>query len=69
MTLDEFEEALSDVGPGQGVRVPYEIFAMLWPPDVSDFGAQDAARAFARKHRVKIDNRPDDGAVWFYKDA
>ncbi len=69
MTLDDFSDTLREVEPGKGARVPYEIYAMLFPPGEPDQRARGAAANFAKAHKCKIENRPDDGAVWFYKDA
>jgi hypothetical protein len=67
MTKDDFAETLRTVVPGQAARVPYEIFADWWPPGERDHRAQDECRAFAKESGFEIDNRPDDGAVWFVR--
>jgi hypothetical protein len=69
VTPEDFAETLKDVQPGQGARVPYETFDLIFPPGHSDDNARAAAYQFAKQRGFKIDNRPDDGAVWFYRDA
>lgn len=69
MTLDDFAEKLSDVEPGQGARVPYELYAELFPPGEPSQDARGAAFDFANANDCEIENRPDDSAVWFYKEA
>jgi hypothetical protein len=69
MTLDEFGETLNNLTPGKGARVPYDLYEKLFPPGEPDHGARESAYNFARAHDVKINNRPDDNAVWFYKDS
>ena len=69
MTLDELDAILRDLTAGKGARVPYDIYELLFPPGEPDQDARARAYAFARDRGVKIDNRPDNNAVWFYKDA
>ena len=69
MTLEELGVLLDELAPGKGVRVPYEIYADFFPPGEPDNDARGRAYSFARSHGVKIDNRPDNKAVWFYKET
>jgi hypothetical protein len=69
MDIDGFRATLAAVKAGEGARVNYEAFRLLFPPGVSDRGAQNAAKNLARQAGLRFQNRPDDGAVWFYRDA
>ncbi|MBE1207454.1 hypothetical protein [Aminobacter carboxidus] len=69
MTLDDLGKILGGLEPGKGARVPYDVYELLFPPGEPDDGARGRAYEFARAHDARIDNRPDDNAVWFYKDA
>ncbi|WJI36439.1 MULTISPECIES: hypothetical protein [Mesorhizobium] len=69
MTLDDLDKILRELEAGKGARVPYDVYELLFPPGEPDDGARGRAHTFARERNVKIDNRPDDNAVWFYKDA
>ena len=69
LTRDELEGTLSEVKFGQGARIPYDVFELIFPPGVHDDGAKNAPYDFARRLGLKIDNRPDDDAVWFYREG
>lgn len=69
MTEEEFRKILDDVQPGQGARVPYDVFETLFPPGEPHDAARAKAYSVARDAGLRIDNRPDDSAVWFYRDA
>jgi hypothetical protein len=69
MTRDDLKAKLEGLKPGEGARVPYDLYAMLFPPGEPDQGARKEAYDFAKALNVKIDNRPDDNAVWFFRDA
>ncbi len=69
MTLEDFGKTLKELAPGEGARVAYDVYEDLFPPGEPDDGARGRAYDFARAHGVKIDNRPDNNAVWFFKDA
>lgn len=45
--LGEFVVALRGVEQGQHLDVPYELFEVLFPPDLRDDPAQVAVSAFA----------------------
>jgi hypothetical protein len=69
MNLEELDVILRDLQPGQGARVPYDVYELLFPPGEPDDGARGRAYRFARERGVRIDNRPDDNSVWFYREA
>jgi len=69
ITLAEFSKTLSDLKPGQGARLNYEAYELLFPPGEPDDDARGRAFRFAREHGCRIDNRPNERAIWFYKNA
>lgn len=69
MTLDDLDKILGELEPGKGARVPYDVYGLLFPPGEPDDGARGRAKNFANARNVKIDNRADDNAVWFYKEG
>lgn len=69
MTLDDLDKILRELEAGKGARVPYDVYELLFPPGEPDDGARGRAYKFASERGIKIDNRPDDNSVWFFKDA
>ena len=69
MTKDDLELLMRDVPPGQGVRVPYDVFDLIFPRGHADDKARVDAYDFAKGMGFKIDNRPDDDSVWFQRNA
>jgi hypothetical protein len=69
MTLDELRTELATVTQGKYARVPYEIYAEVFPPGEPDQNARAAAYAFAKSLGFRIENKPDDKSVWFVKEA
>jgi hypothetical protein len=67
MTLDELEDVLKQLNPGQEARVAYDIYGELFPPGEPDEAARARAYAFARSHSCQIENHPGERVVVFYK--
>ena len=47
MTLNEFENVLKQLTPGQGAHVPYDTYRELFPPGEPDAAARARAYEFA----------------------
>lgn len=69
MTKADLEMMLEAVEPGAGTRVAHEDFDSVFPDDGTDREARAGAYDFAQGLGFKIDDRPDDGAVWFQRFA
>jgi hypothetical protein len=67
MTLDEFEDVLKQLTPGQGAHVPYDTYRELFPPGEPDATARARAYEFARSHSCQIESHPNERVVVFYK--
>jgi hypothetical protein len=69
MTLDELKGQVQGMQPGKYARVPYDVYADLFPPGEPDQSAREACYNFAKSLGCRIENKPDDQAVWIVKDA
>lgn len=69
MTLDDLAKALGEMPKGKFAHVPYEIYEELFPPGEPDQNARAACANFARANECRIENKPQERAVWFVKDA
>ena len=69
MTKGELEMMLADVQPGEGMSVPYHDFDAIFPRGQAAQDTRPEAYDFAKTLGFKIDNRPDDDAVWFQRYA
>jgi len=67
MTLDEFEDVLKQLTPGQGAHVPYDTYRALFPPGEPNATARARAYEFARSHSCQIESHPNERVVVFYK--
>jgi hypothetical protein len=67
MTLEEFENVLKQLTPGQGAHLPYDTYQQLFPPGEPDETARARAYGFARSHSCQIENHSNDRVVVFYK--
>ena len=63
MTREDFEQSLREVKPGQGVRLPYDVYEILFPPGERDEQARGgesvAERVLASVRGSSVPNHPD----------
>lgn len=69
MTKDDLEMMLADVQPGEGTSVSYDDFEAIFPRGDGAKDTRTEAYDFAKDLGFKIDNRPEDDAVWFQRFA
>lgn len=69
MTKGELEMMLADVQPGEGMSVSSADFDAIFPRGHAAKDTQVEAYDFAKALGFKIDNRPEDDAVWFQRYA
>lgn len=69
MTKDDLEMMLADVQPGEGTSVSYDDFEAIFPRGHDAKDTRTEAYDFAKTLGFKIDNRPEDDAVWFQRYA
>lgn len=69
MSRADLEMMLDAVQMGEGTRVAYEDFDAVFPGDGGYREAREGVYDFAQGLGFKVDDRPDDGAVWFQRFA
>ncbi len=69
MTIDGLRTVLAEVEPGKYARVPYDVYADVFPPGEPDQKAREACYNFAQSMGFRVENKPEDKSVWFVKDA
>lgn len=67
--MDELILTLNNLAVGQCAVVPYELIDGIFPRGVEDDGAKQAAYSLAKACRCTIENRPDERAIYFVKEA
>lgn len=69
VTLDDLTTQLRDMPKGKYAHIPYEIYEQLWPPGEPDQRARAACFDFAKANGCRVENKPEERAVWIVKDT
>ncbi|SDR03081.1 hypothetical protein SAMN05444161_1362 [Rhizobiales bacterium GAS191] len=68
-TKDDLKKVLLSLKPGQRSGLHHDVYALLFPPGERSDDARRACLALAASAGCTIDNRPEDQAIWFVKNA
>jgi hypothetical protein len=66
-TLDELRTELATLPWDHAIGVPYDVFALLFPPGEPDERARESAYKFAQENGCTISNHQAEKIVFFIK--
>jgi|GEM_PF-3083217 len=69
MKFNELKQHIEGMEAGQYARISYDVFGDLFPPCVEDDRAKENCYNFAKSLGCRVENKPQDEAVWIVKDA
>lgn len=67
MTLDELRTELVALRWDHAIGIPYDVFALLFPPGEPDEGAHERAYKFAKESGCTISNHQAEKIVFFIR--